>query len=130
VVVVTEEQWIEEEAQIRLMIDIDGRAPDGGIYSHLCARYKRLGAQQSRYPRILWTSSLRFHTTQPTWAEFLASQPPGEASTAVLEAQLEAQGVRQEVEKIEALLRARGFVPVTQERMWQQTWVRRAQLSQ
>lgn len=125
-------QWIEieEEAQIRVMIDIDGCAPDGGIYSHLCARYKRLGAQQSRYPRILWTSSLRFHTTQPTWAEFLARQPAGGASAASLEAQLEAQGGRLEVAKIEALLRACGFVPVTQEPMWQQTWVRRVRVRQ
>ena len=129
-VIVLEEQWIEEEVQIRVMIDIDGRAPDGGIYSHLCARSKRFGAGQSRYPRIVWKSSLRFHTTQPTWAEFLAGQPAGGAGAASLEAELEAQGGRQEVEKIEALLRARGFVPVSQEPIWQQTWARRVQLSQ
>jgi hypothetical protein len=129
-VVVVTEQWIEEEVQIRVMIDIDGRAPDGGIYSHLCARSKRLGPQESHYPRIVWKSSLRFHTMQPTWAEFLAGQPAGGASMASLEAQLEAQGGRQEVAKIDALLRARGFVPVSQEPIWQQTWVRRVQLSQ
>ena len=75
-------------------------------------------------PRLLWESARRFHSTLPSWADFEDGQSTG-ASLESLEAQLEAQGVLLEVETIEALLRARGFVPVTREPTLQQAWVRR-----
>jgi hypothetical protein len=121
-VFVVPEQWIEEEAQIRLMID--GSAPDGGAFSHLCATSKRPGGPVP-YPRLLCESSHRFHIRPPSAGEVMA----GQSSAASMEAQLEAKGGRLEVAKIEAILRARGFVPVTQEPIWQQKWVKLVRMS-
>ena len=120
------EQWIEEEAMIRLMID--GSAPDGGTFNHLCVTYRPYGAR-SPHPRILYESPHRFHTKLPSMAQVLAGQSSRRSTQAqLMEAQLEEQGGRAEVAKIEELLRARGFVPVNQQPIWQQMWVRRLRL--